>query len=296
MADFRLVVFNTVARRLSFTKAAQELFITQPAVTKHIRELEEQYKTKLFERQRNSISLSHAGELLFRHSEDILSLYRKAEFEINALSSRNSGTLRIGASTTISQYVIPPVLAGFHREFPGIRINLVTGNTEVIEQALIARDIDLGLIEGHSKDPQISYSEFLRDEIVLVCSSKHPLAKRASVSPEQLKTTPLILRERGSGTLEVIEHALEPLKIKLSDLRVEMHLGSTEAIKSYLSYSSCMAFISVNAVSKELNSGELRIVDVANLDISRFFYLIHLQGKAEALSDVFIRYASLRVK
>lgn len=296
MADFRLEVFNTVARRLSFTKAAQELFITQPAVTKHIRELEEQYKTKLFDRQRSSIALTHAGELLFKHSEEILSLYRKAEFEINALSSRNSGELRIGASTTISQYVIPPILAGFHRKFPGIRINLITGNTESIEQALIARDIDLGLIEGHSKDPQISYSEFLRDEIVLVCSSKHPLAKRASISPELLQTIPLVLRERGSGTLEVIEHALEPLSIKLSDLRIEMHLGSTEAIKSYLAYSSCMAFISINAVSRELNSGELRVVDVTNLEISRFFYLIHLQGKAEGLSDVFIRYSSLRVK
>ncbi|MHB1921311.1 MAG: LysR family transcriptional regulator [Chitinophagaceae bacterium] len=113
MADFRLEVFYTVARRLSFTKAAAELFITQPAVTKHIHELEEEYKAKLFERNGNKIALTPAGNLLFHHCEELFTVYRNISFEMDALHHRKSGILRIGASTTISQYVLPPILAGF---------------------------------------------------------------------------------------------------------------------------------------------------------------------------------------
>lgn len=293
MSDFRLEVFYSVARRLSFTKAAQELFISQPAVTKHIRQLEEKYQSRLFERNGNKIELTAAGLLLLKYVEQIFSIYRQAEFEINAVSKRNKGLLRLGASTTIAQYQIPPLLAQFHQKFPGVRVTLINGNTEWIEQALLKKEIDLGLIEGDSKNPQISYSEFLKDEIVLVCSKNHPMAKMAEITLEQLQAIPLVLRERGSGTLEVIEHAMEPLGIRLSDLKIEMQLGSTEAIKSYLVHSPCMAFISVHAVLKELNSGELRVVDIADLNIGRFFYLIHLQGKIDGLSEMFVNFLKL---
>jgi len=293
VSDFRLEVFYSVAKRLSFTKAAQELFISQPAVTKHIRELEEKYQSRLFERNGNKIQLTAAGHVLLKYAEQIFSIHRQAEFEINAISQRNEGLLRLGASTTIAQYLIPPLLAQFHQKFPGVRVTLINGNTELIEQSLLKKEIDLGLIEGDSKNPQISYSELSRDEIVLVCSKSHPLAKVTEISIEQLRTIPLILRERGSGTLEVIEHAMEPLRIKISDLQIEMQLGSTEAIKSYLAHSECMAFISVHAVLKELSSGELRIVDVASLNIGRFFYLIHLQGKVDSLSGTFVRFLEL---
>lgn len=293
MSDFRLEVFYSVARRLSFTKAAQELFISQPAVTKHIRQLEEKYQSRLFERNGNKIELTAAGLLLLKYVEQIFSIYRQAEFEINAVSKRNKGLLRLGASTTIAQYQIPPLLAQFHQKFPGVRVTLINGNTEWIEQALLKKEIDLGLIEGDSKNPQISYSEFLKDEIVLVCSKNHPMAKMAEITLEQLQAIPLVLRERGSGTLEVIEHAMEPLGIRLSDLKIEMQLGSTEAIKSYLVHSPCMAFISVHAVLKELNSGELRAVDIADLNIGRFFYLIHLQGKIDGLSEMFVNFLKL---
>ena len=293
MSDFRLEVFQAVAKRLSFTKAAQELFITQPAVTKHIRELEEQYKAKLFERNGNKIALTRAGDILLKYSEQIFAIYRQAEFEINTISERNTGILRLGASTTISQYVISPLLASFHQKFPEIRVNLINGNTEAIENALINKEIDLGLIEGHSKKTQISYSEFVKDEIVLVCSKEHPLAKSADLSLEELKNTPLILRERGSGTLEVIEHFLEPSKLKLTNFQIEMQLGSTEAIKSYLLHSNCMAFLSIHAILKELSSGELRIIDVKGLNIQRNFYLINLHGQIPGLAEVFIRFLKL---
>lgn len=290
MSDFRLEVFYTVARRLSFTKAAAELFITQPAVTKHIHELEEQYRAKLFERNGNKIQLTAAGKLLLQHTEELFAIYRSIEFEMSALNQKQQGELRLGASTTVSQYIIPPLLAGFRTKFKDVKLNLINANTGQVEEALLNKEIELGIIEGQSKQQSIKYTEFLKDEIVLVTNSKNVRREREQITIAELQTIPLLFREQGSGTLEVIEHALKPHRLKLSDFLIEMHLGSTESIKSYLLHSSCMAFLSIHSVLKELQSGELGLLDVKDLAIERYFYFIHLHGKPEALPEMFMRY------
>ncbi|MDO7743630.1 MAG: LysR family transcriptional regulator, partial [Pedobacter sp.] len=171
MIDFRLQVFYAVAKRLNFTKASTELFISQPAVTKHIKELEQEFKMSLFERSGNKkISLTPAGELLLHYTEQIFGTYRELEYDMNLLTKHHKGILRIGASSTVAQYIIPPVLAQFHNKFKDIQIQLVTGNTEDVEQRLIAKEIDFGIIEGISRNPQIKYEQYLKDELVLVCS------------------------------------------------------------------------------------------------------------------------------
>lgn len=293
MSDFRLEVFYTVARRLSFTKAAAALFITQPAVTKHIYELEQQYNNKLFERKGNKIQLTPAGELLLSHTESLFDIYRNIDFDMNSLVHKKEGILNLGASTTISQYVIAPVLAVFRNKFKAIQINLINGNTEQIEKALLEKEIQLGIIEGRSKHQEISYTEFIRDEIVLVCGKGHPLAKKAELTKEQLQEHFFVMREQGSGTLEVIDYALKEIGMRVSDLKVEIQLGSTESIKSYLMHSNCLAFISIHALTNELQQGTLRVIDIAGLNIARNFYFIHLQGKPDGLSDVFLRHAQL---
>lgn len=290
MSDFRLKVFYTVAKRLSFTKAAAELFISQPAVTRHIHELEEQYNNKLFERNGNSICLTPSGKVLLRHTEELEELYRKMDFEMNVLAQRHSGLLHLGASTTISQYVIPPVLAELRLKYPDINVNLVNGNTEQIEKLLLNKDIEVGIIEGRSKKNEINYTEFMNDEIVLVCSKSHPLARKAYIEPGDLKELSLVFREKGSGTLEVIEHSLKQAGIMLTDLHTEISLGNTESIKSYLLHSSCAAFMSVHAVSKEVHNGDLRVIDVKGISIERKFYVIHLQGKTDGVGEIFFRF------
>ena len=292
MSDFRLEVFYTVAKRLSFTKAAAELFITQPAVTKHIRELEDQYKAKLFERKGNHIVLTQAGELLAQHAERVFDLYRNVAFEINALSKRKEGLLRIGASTTIAQYIVAPLLAKFRSRYPDVQLSLITGNTEQVEKALLAKEVEIGIIEGYSKNPEISYHEFLKDELVLVCSSKHALAGKNSLKPDELKNIPFVVREQGSGTLEVIDHALKEAGINHAELKVEIRLGNTESIKSYLLNSAAMAFVSVHAITDELKRGELKIIDVEKLSIERSFYLISLQGRITGLADLFSHFVN----
>ncbi|SEA66225.1 LysR family transcriptional regulator [Pedobacter hartonius] len=293
MSDFRLEVFHTVARRLSFTKAAASLYITQPAVTKHIYELEQQYDNKLFERKGNKITLTKAGEVLLSHTESLFAIYRNIDFDMNALVHKKEGTLRIGASTTIAQYVIAPLLAGFHQKFSAIQLHLINGNTEQIERALLDKEIALGIVEGRSRNQEISYTEFIMDEIVLVCGKNHPFAGRTELDPEMLRSNPFVIREQGSGTLQVLDYALKGVGMRLSDLNIEIQLGSTESIKSYLMHSNCLAFISVHAISNELHSGTLRVIDVAGLNISRNFYFIHLQGKTDGLSEVFLRHVML---
>ncbi|BDU26400.1 LysR family transcriptional regulator [Flavobacterium sp. GSB-24] len=287
--DFRLKVFYTVALRLNFTKAATELYITQPAVSKHIQELEETYKTKLFERNGSKIALTPAGKTLLKYTKSIFDIYREIDFEMSSFNKERQGLLRLGASTTISQYIISPILASFHQKQKDIKVNLLNGNTEQIENALINKEIEIGIVEGQSKNQSIKYIPFLKDELVLVCNSKNPLVKQNEISVNDLISMKFITRERGSGTLEVIEFALKKAGLKFSDLQIEMQLGSTESIKLYLLNSDCFAFMSIHAVNKELLNKELIVLDIEKLAIERFFYIITLVGKSDSLSELFIQ-------
>jgi LysR family transcriptional regulator, transcriptional activator of the cysJI operon len=289
--DFRLQVFHSVAKRLNFTKAAKELFISQPAVTKHIHELEQHFKVKLFERNGTHIRLAPAGKRLLEHTETLFALYRNLEADMHSLTAAHKGRLVLGGSMTAAPYIIPPILAEFHGRYPDVQVSLVSGNTQQIEQALEREEIDLGIVEGHSRNPAMRYTEFMKDEIVLVANPTHPLSRKQSIRPEDLTRIPLLLREPGSGSLEVLAHALKGVGLRLSQLQKEMQLDSTEMIKSYLLHAPCMAFLSVHAVTKELQNNECVIVDVKGLSIGRNFYFARLQGEAQGLAEVFMRFA-----
>ena len=286
--DFRLKVFLTVADRLSFTKAASELFITQPAVSKHIRELEEEYKIKLFERNGSKIAVTKAGHLLLQHTKRLFEIYRDIDFDMSALIHEQRGLLRVGASTTLSQYIIPPVLARFHQKMKEVKITLINGNTEQIEKSLLEKEIEVGIVEGQLKNKGIKYTPFLKDELVLVCKANHSLSKKNEITKEDLLKMQFLMREQGSGTLEVIEYGLKTFNVSLDQLDVQMQLGSTESIKSYLLNSNCVAFISIHAVSKELKNNQLTILDIKNFSNERNFYIVTLQGKSTALVDLLI--------
>jgi DNA-binding transcriptional LysR family regulator len=290
MFDFRLKVFYTVARRLNFTKASEELLISQPAVTKHIKELESQFDLALFDRKGNRVSLTPAGKVLLKHTENIQEIYRQIEFDLNQFNHELKGVLRVGSSTSITQYVLPPLLAQFHGIHKDVKVELLSGNSEQIENALLDKSIELGVIESKSKRREIHYTPFLRDEIVLVCDSKNPLVKKNEISPEELMDIPILLRETGSGTLEVIADALKQNGIRVGDLKVEMRLGSTEAIKSYLQHSNCMAFVSLYALEKELKSGVIKIIEVRKMPIHRNFYFITPQGPEGGLPALLMQF------
>ena len=269
--DFRLKVFHSVATNLSFTKASKELFISQPAISKHIHELEVQYKTSLFDRVGSHIGLTHAGELLLSHTKQLLAAYRQMDFEMNLLTDNFAGELRLGASTTISQYVLPPVLASFIKKFPEIKVSLLNGNSRDIEQVLREGKITLGLVEGTAHQSTLHYTPFMRDELVVVAHTGSSLAAYDEISLEQLRTLPLVLRENGSGTLDVVEAALAEHQVKLSQLNVVLQMGSTESIKLFLENSEVLGIVSIRAVTRELMSGRLKVIEVEGFRAERMF-------------------------
>lgn len=291
MSDFRLKVFLSVAKNLSFTKASQELFVSQPAITKHIQELETTYQTRLFERQGNKISLTAAGQLLLEHSERILDHYKQLEYEMHLLHNAYTGELKLGASTTIAQYVLPPLLASFIEKFPQVNLSLMSGNSREIETALQEHRIDLGLVEGIVRLPNLKYTDFLEDELVAIVHPGSRLTIGDEVLPEDLQRIPLVLRERGSGTLDVFEKALLQHDLKLSSLNVLLYLGSTESIKLFLTNSDCMGIVSVRSVRRELFSGLFRVVEIKGMPLLRTFSFAQLQGQESGLSQVFMQFA-----
>lgn len=291
MSDFRLKVFQSVARNLSFTKASQELFISQPAITKHIQELESTYQTRLFDRQGGKISLTESGQLLLEHCERILEEYRKLEYEMHLLHNQYTGELRLGASTTIAQYVLPPMLGTFISKFPQVELSLLNGNTREMEAALQEHRIDLAMVEGVTRLPNLRYTPFLEDELVIVVRTGSRLPVDDEITPQQLARLPLVLRERGSGTLDVFERAMLQHNIKLSTLHVLMYLGSTESIKLFLEHTDCLGVVSIRSVSRELYAGRLRVVEVKGLEMKREFNFAQLQGQESGLSQVFMQFA-----
>jgi DNA-binding transcriptional LysR family regulator len=288
--DFRLKVFHTVAQRLSFTRAAAELFITQPAVTKHIKELEHQLDVQLFKRNGSSITLTNAGNILLQYAEKIAQLYTELETEMAQLHNMESGVLHIGGSTTVAQTILPKILALFKKTYPAVNFTFIQANTDVITQLVLGGKIDVAIVEGAAHYPQIAYAPFAKDEIVLVTRANNQLAKKAEISPRQLLQIPLVLREAGSGTLDVIFNALDAVGINPKELNVEIQLESSIAIKQYLLYSETATFLSIQSVISELKYNELTVIDIKGLEIFRTFQFIQLQGKNAKLIELFKRF------
>lgn len=286
MDDFRLRVFITAAKTLNFTKCAEQLYISQPAVSKHIGELESRYKVQLFERSGSRLALTEAGRVMLEHAERIADGYRRLQYEMDLFTDRLGGELKVGASTTIAQYVLPQVLARFTARFPEVKVSLASGNSEQVEAALARHDTDLGLVESSARHPGFHYEPFIPDELVLIASTKGWYGRCDQVTLAELQTVPLVLRESGSGTLEVISKYLAAADVRLASLRVVMQLGSTESIKSFVRNSDAMAIVSVASIVDELRSGELRIIDIEGCTIRREFSFCWPEGRSDALAAV----------
>ncbi|MBH8570781.1 LysR family transcriptional regulator [Microvirga sp. STS02] len=282
MSDFRLRVFQAVARHLSFTKAAQELFVTQPAVTKHIHELEKHYGQRLLERRGNRVALTEAGRLLQSHAEAVAASAQQLTDQLLTLRDPDeaAGRLRLGASTTLCQYVLPGVLPAFQARHPNVQLTLANANSEHIAEALLRGELDLGFVEGRSRSRDLHYELLLPDELVAVRRATPTGPPTTPLPLAEALAHPLVLRERGSGTLEVLEFALRELKIKLNTLPVAFYFDNTESIKGYLEAApEAMGFVSCRALARELTAGRLEIVPVEGLRLTRQFEAVWVQGK-----------------
>ena len=287
MDEFRLRVFVTAARTLSFSKCAAALNITQPAVSRHIGELEARYGMPLFTRGTSGVALTKAGGLLLSHAGSLLSAYQKMDYDMELLSQTSQGRLSIGASTTIAMYLLPPVLASFMELSGGVEVSMLSGNSENVEQWLRDGTVDIGFVENASRRPWLHYEPLMADELVLVAGTQGRYGTLESVTPEELRGLPLVLREKGSGTREIIERALSRRGICVEDLNVVIELSSTEAIKSFVRSSDTLAIVSVIALHRELADSSLRIVDIDGIDMPREFATVVRPGEFSGLNARF---------
>ena len=275
LENFRLKVFRAVAEHLSFRKAAEHLFLTQPAVTLQIKALENDLAVRLFDRSAGRISLTRQGDILLRYANKIAGLVADAEHELGAGDGKVLGELSLGVSTTIAQYVLPRLLGAFLEEHPRVQFYLHSGNTAEIVQLLLDGKVSLGLIEGPARVRGVRTEPFMNDELVLVTPRDFAADH---LSRTELLGAILLLREQGSGSRRVVETALEKARLKLKCFRKVMDLDSTEAIKSAVEAGLGLGFVSRWAVSKELELGSLRIARVHGVNITRHFTLITRSG------------------
>lgn len=260
MSDRRLQVFHAVARLLSFTKAAEVLHMTQPAVTFQIRQLEDQFDTRLFDRAHNRVSLTEAGHAAFEYAEKIFEKYSEMENAVREITGNISGSLTLGASTTISEYMLPALLGDFNKENPEVLLRLRVSNTEGVVSMIENNVIDLGIVEGPVTNKNLLVEICQKDDLVVVVPTNHELTKLKKVSVEELLKYPFICREEGSGTRNVIAGYLQSEGVSKHALRACLELGSPEAVKGAIEAGMGISVLSSVSIAKELELGILKSI------------------------------------
>ena len=277
MADRRLKVFHTVARLLNFTKAADALHMTQPAVTFQIRQLEEQFNTRLFDRTHNRVSLTEAGQRVYTFSDRIFELYDEMDNAVREMTGDVSGVVAIGASTTIAEYMLPFLLGDFKTEHPDVNIRLKVSNTEGIVGMVENNIIDLGIVEASVNNKNLQVDVCRMDRLVVIMPPTHELAGMEVLTPQQLIPYPFICREEGSGTREVIQEYMAE-HFDHENLTICLELGSPEAVKGAVEAGMGVSIMSESTIEKELKLGSLVAIPLTP-GLERPFSFVHQRHK-----------------
>lgn len=279
--NFRIRVFRAVAHHLNFSRAAEELLLTQPAVTQQVKALEEELGIPLFDRGGGRIALTPGGAALLPFAEKMKALGEEAVAAIAASYGQQAGELKIGASQTIGQYLLPAFVAGFLRTNPKVRITACSGNTNRMLDAVVAREIQIALVEGPERRKDIHIEPFMQDQMVLVVPARHEWADH-EIALQDLKTESLLVREFGSGSRRVVEQALAKAGLKAKDLRVRMELDSTEGLLNAVEAGLGITFVSRWAVRNQLSLGTLKIARVRGMKLARRFSMAYPAGPEPA--------------
>jgi DNA-binding transcriptional LysR family regulator len=291
MADRRLQVFHAAARELSFTKAGDVLYMTQPAVSFQVTQLEEALDVRLFDRLHNRIRLTTIGEQVYRYAQEILDLYDDMEQSVRALAEDSAGNMQLGASTCVADYIFPSLLAEFKHSHPNATIQLKVANTEVIVSLVEDHEIDLGVVEGPVVNKNLKLEQCHADSLVVIVPPCHPLAGRRQMPPRELLEIPFIAREQGSGTRDVLHHYLQDNGLDPARLDLVMEIGNPETIKGAVAAGLGISVVSRASVRKELRLGTLAALEL-NPPMKRPYSLVYRNEKFRSrISQEFLVFA-----
>jgi DNA-binding transcriptional LysR family regulator len=278
--DFRrLEVFTKVFQQKSFSKAGQALFLSQPTVSEHIRLLEEDLGLTLFDRQGKEIVPTKAGEFLFQYAIQLMSLRRDSLRAMEQFRDKGVGELLIGGSNIPGQYIMPGLLGGFKKRYPGIQIRLWIGDTQFIQEKVLDSTIELGLVGALIEHRRISSQPLTTDELVCISLPGQAGEKQRAIDPDKLLSLPFILREKGSGTRKSLEQALKKIHLDPKNLQVVAEMGSNEAIRQAVKAGLGISVISRRAVQEDLDQGRLQEIKIRKFPLLRNFYLISLNQR-----------------
>ena len=270
-------IFLAVARARNFTRAAETLHVSQSTLSQHVRELEDELGVRVFDRLGRSVTLTEAGRLLEEHASRLITTIASVRRTIDELKGLERGSLVIGASTTPGIYVLPGIVAGFRRRYPGIDVSLRIANSGVIEERIRADEVDLGVVGGHILGAsERCVAAGLLDELLLIVPPRHPWAKRREIAPRELDQTPLLMREHGSATRLVTERTLRQAGAKFT---TAMELDHIEAIKQGVMAGLGVAFVSMYAVRGEIATRRLCGLRLKGLPVRRHFHVIHNEAR-----------------
>lgn len=296
MADRRLQVFHAVAKQMSFTRAAEVLFMTQPAVTFQIKQLEEHFNTRLFDRGHGRISLTPAGELVLEYAERILSLAGEMDLRVAEMTGEVRGSLLVGSSMTIAEFMLPRILGEFKSAYPEVRQRLVVANSEAIQQRVSEHMLDIGLIESPPSQSGLDVEVCSEDELQVVCNPSFPLAKFSEITPQQLTEYPYVSREVGSGSREYTDKYLRENGIQPDQMKLVMELGGPEALNGVVESGLGFAIASRASVIKAQRLGDLVTVPLKPR-LMRTLYMVYPKEKFRSrLVTTFVEFASKRMR
>jgi LysR family transcriptional regulator, transcriptional activator of the cysJI operon len=281
MENFRLRVFRAVAHHLNFRIAAEELSLTQSAVTQQIKALESEMDVPLFDRAAGRVSLTPAGAALLPFADRLAALAAEAREAVAAANGASAGRLALGASQTIGQYLLPGLIAGFLEQNPKVDISVIGGNTQTILEALVEHRVQLCLIEGPAMRRDVQVEPFMEDHMVCVVPSGHAWADR-EIDVKELQQATLVARELGSGSRRIVEQAMEKAGLDVKKMRLLMTFDSTEGLLSAVEAGLGIAFVSRWAVRNQLALGTLKLARVRGLNLARMFSLASVSGPEPA--------------
>ena len=278
MVDRRLQVFRAAARELSFTKAGDVLYMTQPAVSFQITQLEQTLNVRLFHRLHNQIRLTTIGEQVYRYAQEILELYDDMERSVRSLTRDNAGKVTLGASTTVADCVFPSLLANFRRSHPSVSVQLRVANTEKVASLAERHEIDMGVVEGPVASRSLHVEQCHMDSLVVITAPDHELAARRRVSAHELLEHAFIAREKGSGTRDVLNDYLLENGLDPARLDPVMEIGNPESIKGAVTVGLGISVVSRTSVHKELRLRTLAALELSP-PMNRPFSLIYQKQK-----------------
>jgi len=285
----RLEIFAKVAELGSFSRAAEALFLTQPTISEHVRALEDELGVQLLDRLGRGATPTRAGQLLLGYAHRMLALSREAHQALERFQGRMSGELIVGGSTIPGEYVLPALIGQFKAKYPDILISLLIGSTRRVSDWLEEGRVEVGVVGARPASRALESKELMADELVVVVPATHAWATRRMATLTDLQKEPMIVRERGSGSREALEHALHEAGLSLARLRVVGEMGSTQAVKQAVRAGIGIALVSKRAVEDECRAGLLACVKVKDLRVARAFYLAtHRDRSRSPLAQAFV--------